>query len=195
MAGAKENVESGSDSNSEEANGYIVATMQSLLTFLLVYDLVAMGLSYRQVDGVVYLSSQKIGIEARKILAPVMRDTASLYTHLSASVGLTFLSEAIQASWCYSVAADAVAQGHGVAYFSMRIRFVSVSAAPGEDLNLPLRVGDEFDPFPLKYCHAMVSPMEGLHTRDSMMELTVEKSDALDPCGHSKLIGVTSDCA
>jgi hypothetical protein len=110
-----------SDSDSDEGTGdedpqVYVADLGSEATFLHVVELVKAGLAYWQVSEVVALTRSKIS-GARSLFRPVTRQTASTYTQLIAVVGLDALSSIFRHAWAYSLAAEASAQIHGVAYF------------------------------------------------------------------------------
>jgi hypothetical protein len=136
------------------------------------------GLSYRQVLEVISLTRSKIS-SARSLFEPVTRQTASNYVRLIAAVGLEALSSILKHAWSYSLAADASAQIHGVAYFSIRIRVPSVEGTKTILNNL----------------HLVAPPLQGSHTGRTLFNLTAEVMDALDPQWKKKLLGVTSDGA
>lgn len=73
------------------------------------------------------LTRSKIPL-ALALFKPVSRDEVRHYTRLIGALGLEAWAKIMQDSgnWAYSVAADASAQIHGVAYFSIRIGLVVV---------------------------------------------------------------------
>jgi hypothetical protein len=176
-----ENYDSDSDSDEgsgdEDHQGY-VADLGSEATFLHVVELVKAGLSYRQVSEGVALPRSKIS-GARSLFRPVMRQTASKYIRLIAVVGLGTLSSLLKHAWAYSLAADASAQIHGIACFSIRIRVPSVDGKKCSQHSL----------------HVVAPPLQGSHTGATMLNLTAEVMGALDSQWRAKLIGVTSDGA
>lgn len=100
MPESADDVGSGSDASAGEGDGHYVAILRSLAAYMHVCELVGIGSSYLQVEGVVCLSSSKLGVKARKILSLVIGQTTSLYTRLSAIIGPTLLSKTMRASWC-----------------------------------------------------------------------------------------------
>jgi hypothetical protein len=109
------------ESNNVRRRGYM-ATIPCRRTFIHVLCMVKIALSYRQVMSL----TRRTIPNAMSILKSVSRQTASVFTRLVAACGLESLMRVIQRSWEFSVAADASAHVHGVAYFSIRMRLVLI---------------------------------------------------------------------
>jgi hypothetical protein len=173
---------SDSDDNCDESNnvcrrGYI-ATISCRQTFTHVLDLVKTGLSYRQVEAVMFLT-RRIIPKANLMLNRVSRQTASVFTRLVAARGLEDFRRVMQRSWALSVAADASAHVHGVANFSIRMRLVST-----DESKISLHI-----------VHLLATPHTESQTGKFMYDLTESVLSALDSHWGAKLIGSTSDGA
>jgi uncharacterized protein (DUF1501 family) len=84
-------------------------------------------------------------------------------------------------SWAFSIAADGSAHVYGVAYFSIRLRLISIESKTRK---------------PRLHIVHLVSPsMSASHTGQNMFETTSCGLNALDSEWRSKLFGCTSDGA
>jgi hypothetical protein len=173
---------SDSDYNCDESNSVrlrdYIATISYRCTFIHVLDLVKIGLSYRQVEAVRSLTSSTIP-KAMSMLKPISRQTARVFTRIVAAWDLEALRGVMQRSWEFSVAADASASVHGVAYFSIRMRLVSIDESKSSLHNL----------------HLLTPPLTRSHTGKFMHYLTELVLSALDSHWRAKKIGSTSDGA
>jgi hypothetical protein len=70
--------------------------------------------------------TRRIVPKTMSMLKPVPRQMASVLTRLVATCGVEAFKGVIQWSWAFSVAADASAHVHEVAYFSIRMRLVPI---------------------------------------------------------------------
>jgi hypothetical protein len=112
--------------------------------------------------------------KAMSTLKLVSRQTASFFTRSIAACGLEALRGIMKRLWAFSVAADASAHVHGVAYFSIRMRLVIIDESKTS----------------LHNAHLLAPPLTGSHTVNYTYDLVLS---ALDSHWRAKLIDSNSD--
>lgn len=154
------------------------AQLESKATYLQVIELARDGLSYVQISSVMSGYRSTFSIVASTHNA-VTRHAAGKYIRLVDAIGLDSIGKALSSSWCYAVAADGSAQIHGRAYFSVRVRLVTLDGKRSSLSNL----------------HICAPPLTDAHTGENMHSMTVAILKALDGQWDRKLSGATSDGA
>jgi hypothetical protein len=156
------------------------AALDCRRTFMYCLSLIRFGLSYRQISSVMETMRSTFP-GARSEFKPLTRQTASIYCKLVAVCGLEALRNVLRRSWGFAIAADGSAHVHGTAYFSIRLRLISIE--------------NKIRKSTLHNVHLVAPPMTTSHTGQNMFEMTSCALDALDSEWRSKLIGCTSDGA
>lgn len=146
-----------------------------------VVDLLAAGLSFRQISKVVRSDRENLGAAAK--VGTLSPGEASNYARLAAAIGLQALSEIMKVSWCFSIGADESNDESGDPHLDSRIRFPPVVGFEG---------GPRFE------CgfHLLAIPLFALaHTGQTYAELVMKVLNALCPEWPTKLIGSSTDGA
>jgi hypothetical protein len=112
--------------NPMAAQGF-TADLHCRRTFMYCVSLIRFGLSYRQIASVMETIRSTLP-GARSEFIPVTRQTASIYCRLVAACGLEALRNVLRRSWAFTITADGSAHVHGVAYFSIRLRLISIES-------------------------------------------------------------------
>jgi hypothetical protein len=165
--------------NPTAAEGF-TAELHCWRTFMYCDSLIPFGLSYRQIASV--METMRCSLPGgRSEFIPVTRQTASIYSRFVVARALEALWNVLRRSWAFAIAADGSAHAHGVAYFSFRLRLISIESKTRKST--------------LHNVHLVAPPMAASHTGQNMFEMTSCALDALDSEWRSKLIGCTSDGA
>jgi len=156
----------------EDTNGYKV-TRDNSLQFGLIVDLIAAGLSFRQVESVLNAFKARTGLG--KI--GCVNDTGiANNARALCGINLQMISKILNSPriWAFSLANDSSTH-YGHSYFDNRIRIH--------------RNGDIFN------LHVLAIPMFERHTSDNMYNLISGVLDIVCPTWRSKILGVGSDGA
>jgi len=156
----------------DNANGYKV-TRDNSLQFGLIVDLIAAGLSFRQVESVLNAFKARTGLAKIGCINDTrIADNARTLC----GINMQMISQILNSpyTWAFSLANDGSTH-YGHSYFDNRIRIH--------------RNGDIFN------LHILAIPIFEQHTSDNMCNLISGVLDILCPMWRSKILGVGSDGA
>jgi hypothetical protein len=143
--------------NDPRAAAGFTAELHCRRTLMYCVSLIRFGLSYRQIASVMEtMRSLLPGV--RSEFKPVTRQTASIYCRLVAACGLVALRNVLRRSWAFDIAADGSAHVHGVAYFCIRLRLISIESKTRKST--------------LHNVHLVAPPKATSHTGQNMFEMT-----------------------